>query len=103
MLCVDCYLSDLTAAIIAIVDFSDSARLRRESPSMFKEGADRLSYLWEDQYQVAVDESDPKNLPRLIAIAETAIYDRLRRLEIEPRTIDERRAIGDALARLRVL
>ena len=37
------------------------------------------------------------------AIAETAIYDRLRRLEIEPRTIDERRAIGDALARLRVL
>jgi hypothetical protein len=49
MLWVDCYLSDLTVAMIAIFDFLDSARLRRESQSMFKEGADRLGYPWEGQ------------------------------------------------------
>ena len=48
-----------------------------------------MSYPWEDQYQAAVEESNPKNLPRLVAVAETAIYDRLRRLKIEPATIDE--------------
>ena len=62
-----------------------------------------MSYPWQEQYQAAVEESNPKNLPRLVAVAETAIYDRLRRLEIEPGTIDEKRAIGDALTRLHAL
>jgi hypothetical protein len=100
MSCVDCCLFGLTGAMTAMLGSSDSGRLRRESSSIFKEAVrqDRLRYPWEDRYQAAIEESDPKNLPRLIAFAETAIYDRLRMLEIEPGTIDERRAIRDALA-----
>ena len=54
-----------------------------------------MRYPWEEQYLVALEETDPTRLPRLIAFAETAIYGRLRRLD------EERQALCEAASQLR--
>jgi hypothetical protein len=54
-----------------------------------------MRYPWEEQYLVALEETDPTRLPRLIAFAETAIYGRLRILD------EERQALCEAASQLR--
>jgi hypothetical protein len=61
-----------------------------------------VKYPWEEQFQAAMDESDAAKRPRLIAIAETAMYDRIRtlNLKIETGVAEEQQALSDALSRL---
>jgi hypothetical protein len=56
-----------------------------------------VEYGWWAIYQAAIEIPEP----RLVAAAETTMYDRLRRLRLEAGTDDEQRALVDAMSRLR--
>ena len=58
---------------------------------------------WQRLYQKTVAETDPEQLPEEIARAEAAILSRLKRLTQDETDKPERRAINDALAKLRAL
>jgi hypothetical protein len=58
---------------------------------------------WQRLYQKTVAETDPEQLPEEIARAEAAILSRLKRLTQDEIDESERRAINDALAKLRAL
>ncbi len=57
---------------------------------------------WEEPFQAAMQESDATKRPHLIAIAETAMYDRIRTLNLKMETgaAEERQALSDALSGL---
>jgi hypothetical protein len=58
---------------------------------------------WQKEYQAAVLEIDPTQLPRCIEAAETAIYKRLQQLSQDSDHHTERQVIEDALQSLRFL
>ncbi len=62
------------------------------------------TYDWQQHYEAAILETDRSRLPTLIRAAETAIHTRVKELETDHAgSAEERQAIEDALAGLRVL
>jgi hypothetical protein len=67
-------------------------------------GATQLRYpQWQEPLLQAVMETRPDSLLGKIQIAETAISQRLRELDSEPASKEERVALSDAVSTLRVL
>jgi hypothetical protein len=58
---------------------------------------------WQAEYRAAIVELDPKALFGRVMAAETAIFNRLQAMSHNSHETDERQAIEDALAALRVL
>jgi hypothetical protein len=61
---------------------------------------------WQNEYQAALLELDPKKLLERVHAAETAIFNRLQELAQSPNSPDqkaERQAIEDALSGLKVI
>jgi hypothetical protein len=58
---------------------------------------------WQQKYQAALVELDPKQLPARIHVAENAILVRLRELAGNPNGAAERHAITNARRALRIL
>jgi hypothetical protein len=58
---------------------------------------------WQQEYQAALLELEPRKLPQRIANAEAAIFKRLEAISRGTNHQAERQAIEDALASLRVL
>jgi hypothetical protein len=58
---------------------------------------------WQQEYQAALLEFDPKQLTERVKVAETAIFTRLQAISRSTDSDAERQAIEDALASLRVL
>jgi hypothetical protein len=60
-------------------------------------------YGWAEMYQRAMLETDRSKLPGRIEAAQTAINRRIQEINAGHDSVDERRAIRDALASLNVL
>jgi hypothetical protein len=60
-------------------------------------------YGWAEMYQRAMLETDQSELPGRIETAQTAINRRIQEINAGHDSVDERRAIRDALAGLNVL
>jgi hypothetical protein len=60
-------------------------------------------YGWEESYTNAMLETDRSKLPERIEAAQTSINHRLQEINAGHDSVDERRAIRDALAGLNVL
>lgn len=61
-------------------------------------------YEWQRPYETAILETDRSRLPKMIASAQAAINARIETLRLDHQgSPDERQAIADALAGLRIL
>jgi hypothetical protein len=61
----------------------------------------RKSYGWRTLYRETLLERDPQQLPEKIALAEGAIYARIKHLKASPKDQIERQALDDAVTALR--
>jgi hypothetical protein len=64
---------------------------------------EELKYAWQEYYQRAILEFDPRKKAERIAVAETIIGARRQALIGNPSASDEREALQDALKGLRIL